>query len=219
MRVYKFYPAKWAHEALSKRRIKISPIDELNDPFEYLSLDMREKEVRRWVTHLREIASDGTGIISFSRNWVQPLLWAHYADSHRGVALGFDVPDHLVLRMEYIVNRIRIPSDLEQFAKEKYDLVGRMLRSKHAEWAYEDEVRLHRKLENCTAEAGNYFAPFNNATVLKEVILGARYESMGMKDLETDLSKNEAVKFLTARAEFSGFRMTKQKRRSMQKRL
>jgi hypothetical protein len=219
MRVYKFYPAHWAHEALIKRRIKVSPIDELNDPFEYLSLDVSERRVRAWATNFRKIASDGSGIISFSRNWKQPLLWAHYADSHRGIALGFDVPDHLMLAMVYIENRIRPPFDVDQFPDKRKDLVERMLRSKHAEWQYEDEVRLHRKLENCIVECGNYFAPFNRVTVLKEVILGARYESANLNCLQNDLSTKEGVRFLTARAEFGGFHMTKQRLAGMQKNL
>lgn len=57
MRVYKFYPAKWGLEALLKRRLKVSPIDELNDPFEYLSLDLGDKNVRAWAKQFRKIVS------------------------------------------------------------------------------------------------------------------------------------------------------------------
>jgi len=33
------------------------------------------------------------GLLCFSRHWHNPVLWAHYADSHKGLCLGFDVPD------------------------------------------------------------------------------------------------------------------------------
>lgn len=146
-------------------------------------------------------------------------MWAHYADSHTGIALGFDVPDHLMFDIEYIKNRIKVPVDVDQSPKRMEDLVNKMTRSKHVEWNYEEEVRLVRPLENCISEDGKYFAPLNETTVLKEVILGARYDSSNMIQLEFDLSTKEDVKILTARAEFRGFRMTKQKLSKLQKKL
>ena len=57
MLVYKFYPPEYALQSLSKLRFKVSPIDELNDPFEYLSLDMGDKSVRAWAKNFRKSAS------------------------------------------------------------------------------------------------------------------------------------------------------------------
>ncbi len=219
MRVFKFYPAKWAHQTLSKRRLKVSPVDELNDPFEYLSLDVGDRDVRTWAREFRKTVSQANGIISFSRNWRQPLLWAHYADSHRGIALGFDVPDHLLFEIKYLRNRIKPPSDVDSSPKAMEDLIYSLLSSKHKEWAYEEEYRLVRPLANCLSEDGKYFAPLNETTILREVILGARYESAGLSELQTSLMGGDGICFQTARAEFKGFRMTPQQLAKLQKKL
>ncbi|WP_170405093.1 DUF2971 domain-containing protein [Ruegeria arenilitoris] len=218
MRVYKFYPAKWGLEALSKRRLKVSPIDELNDPFEYLSLDLGDKSVRAWAKQFRNLVSKENGIISFSRNWYQPLMWAHYADSHKGLALGFEVPDRLLFEINYVEDRIKPASDVDNSKSSLQGLIHQLLRTKHKEWSYEDEYRLVRPLENCVSEDGKFFAAFNEITVLKEVVIGARYEASNSERLYSEL-KSEGVTFQTARAEFKGFRMTPQKSAKLQKHL
>lgn len=218
MRVYKFYPAKWGLEALSKRRLKVSPIDELNDPFEYLSLDLGDKNVRAWATQFRKNVSQDNGIISFSKNWHQPLMWAHYAESHRGLALGFEVPDSILFKINYIENRIEPDSDIDRNSDKMQGLIQKLLTTKHKEWSYEDEYRLVRKLENCVSEVDKFFSDFNEKVVLKEVILGARYETSNSDQLSSEL-KSEGVTFQTARAEFQGFRMTPQKCSKLQKQL
>lgn len=218
MRVYKFYPAKWGREALAKRRLKVSPIDQLNDPFEYLSLDLGEKSVRAWATKFRKTVSQDNGIISFSRNWKQPLMWAHYADSHQGIALGFDVPDELLFQIDYVTTRIKPDREIDHSPPLMRELIERLLRTKHAEWSYEEEYRLLRPLKNCDPEGGNFFVEFNQDTLLKEVILGERYQSAQLNELSFEL-KSEGVSFQTARAEFKGFQMTPQKRARFQKQL
>ncbi|WP_394199352.1 DUF2971 domain-containing protein [Litoreibacter albidus] len=218
MRVYKFYPAKWGCEALTKRRLKVSPIDELNDPFEYLSLDLGDKDVRAWAKELRRIVSQENGIISFSKSWKQPLMWAHYADSHKGIAIGFDVPDHLLFKIDYVKNRIKPHADVDHSQSAMEHLVHKLLRTKHKEWSYEDEYRLVRPLENCLREDEKFFSAFNDKTRIQEVILGARYQSSQLEELESDL-KSVGVKFRTARAEFKGFRMTTQRSNDLQRRL
>lgn len=218
MRVYKFYPAKWGLEALSKRRLKVSPIDELNDPFEYLALDLGNKSVRAWAARFRKIVSQNNGIISFSKSWHQPLMWAHYADSHKGVALGFEIPDELLFQINYVENRITPDSDVDHSKAAMQDLIHKLLRTKHKEWSYEDEYRLVRPLEKCTTEGEKFFAAFNEVLIVKEVILGVRYETSKSDKLSAEL-KSEGVSFQTARAEFKGFQMTPQKLAKRQKQL
>jgi hypothetical protein len=97
-------------------------------------------------------------------------------------------------------------------------LFHKLLRTKHKEWSYEDEYRLVRPLKNCDPEGNNFFAVFSDKTLLKEVILGARYRNCQLEELASDL-KSVGVKFQTARAEFKGFRMTPQNLDSLQKQL
>ncbi|WP_456391384.1 DUF2971 domain-containing protein [Profundibacter sp.] len=203
---------------MKKLRFKVSPIDELNDPFEYLSLDMGDKSVRTWAKNFRKIVSENNGIISFSRNWHEPLMWAHYARSHTGIALGFEVPDSLLYHIDYISEKIVPPLDVDENKGSMAKLVEMLLRSKHENWRYEDEVRLVRTLDNCDEENGLYFAKWNHTTMLKEVVLGDRYVSTGNSN-DQDILEKHGIKFITARPEFRGFKMTPQIRAKLQKRL
>jgi hypothetical protein len=40
-------------------------------------------------------------MLCFSRDWHNPVQWSHYADKHRGICLGFDVPDSLLVPVQY----------------------------------------------------------------------------------------------------------------------
>ncbi|WP_299850573.1 DUF2971 domain-containing protein [uncultured Roseovarius sp.] len=218
MLVYKFYPPEYALQSLLKLRFKVSPIDELNDPFEYLSLDMGDKSVRAWAKNFRNIASKGNGIISFSKSWREPLMWAHYAKSHTGIALGFEVPDRLLTHINYITEKIIPPLDVDTNKESMSELVDLLLKSKHKNWEYEEEVRLVRTLQNCDEEDGLYFAKWNHVTMLKEVILGDRYQSKDDTGIQGVL-EDSGVKFITARPEFKGFKMTPQKYQKLHKKL
>jgi hypothetical protein len=218
MLVYKFYPPEYALQSLLKHRFKVSPIDELNDPFEYLSLDMGDKSVRAWAKKFRNLVSENNGIISFSRSWRNPLMWAHYAKSHTGIALGFEVPDMLLTQINYITDRIIPPLDVDTNKESMIELVDLLLKSKHKNWEYEEEVRLVRTLENCHEEGGLYFADWNHVTALKEVVLGHRYQPKGNTGIQSTL-EGSGVKFITARPEFKGFKMTPQKYKKLHKKL
>jgi hypothetical protein len=41
------------------------------------------------------------GLISFRKETHNPVLWGHYADRHRGVVLGFDIPDERCQHASY----------------------------------------------------------------------------------------------------------------------
>ena len=37
------------------------------------------------------------GLLSFSSTPREPTLWSHYAESHKGIALGFDIASNLLV--------------------------------------------------------------------------------------------------------------------------
>ena len=68
-RVYKFTSAKYGISNLQNERLKLSTVDDLNDPFDLCPLDTTDPVIK-WA------------ILCFSRNWDNLLLWRHYGDSH-----------------------------------------------------------------------------------------------------------------------------------------
>ena len=54
---------------MTRRRLKISRFDDLNDPFELLAPDLKDGEVRRSFLATRQRMSERRGVLCFSRNW------------------------------------------------------------------------------------------------------------------------------------------------------
>lgn len=182
MIVYNFTSEKYALSNINNKRIKISTIDDLNDPFELLAISLSDKHFRKSILNSRNKIIDTKGIICFSLNWKNPLLWGHYADKHNGICLGFDIPDRMLQKIEYVEAR-----QLVSFkSKDKSDLgkFEKLLNLKFIDWEYEEEYRIWVDLNTKKCEDGKYFYNFNPLLTLKEIIIGPR-NTMS----PTDLSK------------------------------
>lgn len=99
--VYKFLSEQWAIDNLVKERIKASTLSDMNDPFECLCIDFGDRDARRsWKKNL--VKNYGLfGFFCMSSAWDDPVIWSHYADSHRGIALGFRVPKNAYESVDY----------------------------------------------------------------------------------------------------------------------
>jgi len=164
-RVYKFLTSEHALDDIRKRRIKISEIHDLNDPFELIPCDLSERANRAAVLKTRDDLAGNNGLLCFASAWTNPVLWAHYSDKHRGICLGIDVTADKLTPMEYV--RTRIP-----WRKPDVAFVQQLLFTKFAGWAYEDEIRVYTNRDE--QEGGLYFARFNEGLALREVIVGHR---------------------------------------------
>ena len=211
MRLYYMTAEKWAQTILAEARLKLSLFDELNDPFELLGASIGGHETRRVVTFLRAHWSKTYGLLCMSDNWHSPLMWAHYADKHRGICLGFDIEDGLWWQMRYVADRISLPLDV---TKPVLGLDAAKLRSlmevKAMDWAYEREYRMSSKLTD-VEENGFYYVDFSNALVLREVILGARCTTPIHSVARSVGQPARTVTVHRARAAFETFEIVRQK--------
>jgi len=107
--IYKFLNETRALEALRNRRLKLSLINELNDPFEFMAVDLQDTVLRRTFNRWKTTFSNDFGILCFSTKWSNPLLWSHYADRHKGLCLAFEAQDELLEHIDYTHQRI-VPS-------------------------------------------------------------------------------------------------------------
>jgi hypothetical protein len=143
MRAYKFYSAKWGREALSKNRLKITTAADINDPFELTAVSLAEKTTRRSFKDWRNHILSRIGLISFCEHWANPVIWSHYAESHRGICLGFDLSDDQVVQVEYVDRRINSDSYRPSGQVPDNEHLGfRLIRTKFRHWQYKSEVRL-----------------------------------------------------------------------------
>ncbi|RKF03781.1 hypothetical protein C8N26_1408 [Tenacibaculum lutimaris] len=112
MRVFKYRGGNFERDldSLERNYYWAPKFDDLNDPFETLintdpfkvqsrtfaKLFGKEKseqfsEVEKALHNLFDVKKKGIGIYSLSKTFKDELLWAHYADSHRGFCIEYDL--------------------------------------------------------------------------------------------------------------------------------
>ena len=118
MRAYHYVCEHFGKENLRKRHLKVSRKQSLNDPFEFLSVSLADPNVRRVLHNNKLTLSSTMGLLCFSETWRSPLMWAHYADKHHGICLGFDIPEDRIHPVRYISRRVMPPEPLEKVTPE-----------------------------------------------------------------------------------------------------
>src|SRR5690606_29059755 len=75
---------------------------------------------------------------SFSSCMSNHLMWSHYADGHRGLAIGFELDENKYIVEKVTYNGLLTISGLPQKIQE----VKRIFLNKIKDWDYEDENRI-----------------------------------------------------------------------------
>jgi hypothetical protein len=199
MRVYHFLPAIHGLDDIRKQRLKISEIDQLNDPFELWCVSQEDRRLRLALREYKNEMTKRFGMICFCKHWHNPLLRSHYADKHRGMCLGFDVDDRGLRPVNYVEERSNLTMPP---TKESAD---ELLFSKYRDWQYEEELRNWFKLDE--REDGHYFYPFDDFVQLREVIIGPLCATQ-KEDIEEALKTyQDTVTITKARLAFRTFRV------------
>ena len=171
----------------------------MNDPFELIGSQWSDGGVE---DAMNAHNASEYGAMCLSKSCTDPLLWAHYADKHRGICLGFDIPDdpHKVFSVIYGNEReLQDPYDLLHKAASQplevaTDVIMRKLLLKNQRWQYEDEVRLLKPLEK-----GTTFCLFDDEDfALRQVILGLRCKATKKSILNRLRGYNRDVEILKA---------------------
>jgi hypothetical protein len=139
------------------------------------------------------------GVVSLSEDPLQLLMWAHYADEHRGAVVELDIAHDALLsrsdggdkysdirKVEYTQQKISgLPSP---------DTIVRALTTKSTDWSYECEWRLIRTL-NLTREAaeGIHVVDFD-LSAIRTIYLGARFDARYLSDIVKLTSAGEHPK-------------------------
>jgi hypothetical protein len=196
--------------------LKVSLIADLNDPFELLAASVGPSNMRQAMKTLREHWQKTLGILCFGKDCENPVMWAHYADKHNGLCLGFDAIDNTehLRKVEYVRDRLKgtLMDDtgkLKRGNKESEEFLVKILTTKFKDWSYEKEYRLFSNLETRDPD-GRYYFDFNDQLTLRQVMLGARCE-MTVPDVAR-LVKDPVrpVYVFKMRAAFNTFRIVRQ---------
>jgi Protein of unknown function (DUF2971) len=218
MRVYHFTKAVYGLEAIRRQRLKIARISELNDPFEFLQVASRNPKTRARYQHVKRALSEYMGLLCFSENWSNPVQWSHYADSHCGICLGFDVASAEMQKIRYVKNRIR--PNLRAMKAMGDAAVAHMLdllTLKFEHWQYEQEHRLFVQLNEKETEKDLYFFDFSSAGAVKlrEVIVGAQSATSPREVADALGDRAPKVVAWKARLAFRSFEVVRQRNQDL----
>ncbi|MBY2984863.1 DUF2971 domain-containing protein [Rhizobium leguminosarum] len=216
MRLYRFMSAENGLRSIRDRRLRIGRIEELNDDFEFVGIALKLKEERVAFRQMRKHLNEANGILCMSEAWESPLMWAHYGDSHKGMALGFDVPDEAFYKVDYVKERPTLASmglnNLDEITAED---IKRLTRMKASGWDYEKEYRSYQRLKDGVPINGqtHYFISMNPNLRLREVIVGSRFKTARQEVL--DAVNDPSVDVFMARGDFDQFKVVRQNQDSM----
>lgn len=201
MLVFYFTSAKYGLSNLENRHLKVSDFSNLNDPFELLGIEMSDKDVRTALQFERSLIAKTNGLLCFSENKYDPVQWAHYGDNHKGVCLGFEIPEQRLKKVKYVSSRLA-KSTLEEPDKQE-----KILTTKFKHWEYEEEQRMILSLTNRRRIDGLIFESFSPEMTLKEIYIGCRSD-LAFSDIQNKYqSEKEKVLIKHTRPAFKDFRI------------
>jgi hypothetical protein len=169
---YHFVSAEYGISNIVFGRLKVARFSDLNDPFELFAHSDIDINVRRLIAEHKSKLDATQGLLCFSADWVDPVLWTHYAVRHRGICLGFEIDEKLVKRVSYEKERMTglIQSTSATIDKNLSDL---LLATKFKSWEYERELRVLVDLAKAEQEGDLFFYKFGSQVRLTLVVLGS----------------------------------------------
>lgn len=169
-RLYHLTSAEYAISNIVFGRLKVARFSTLNDPFELLARASLQSHTRLGLLQNKNRIDHERGLLCFSEDWTDPVLWSHYGAKHRGICLGFDVKSGFAKKITYQENRL---GDVAARDKTDEQILDALLYTKFESWRYEQEWRALFNLADLEIEGGLHFYKFDDNLKLTEVILGA----------------------------------------------
>jgi len=211
MRAFHFLSKSHALLALENQRLKVSTINELNDPFELLACDLGEQATRQGFRAWKNQTAKNTGLLCFSRDWKNPLLWSHYADRHRGVALQFELHGEVAVPVRYAKRRIRLDSTrIMANGGFSEDLAMKIATTKSEHWSYEEEIRVAVSLKDCDRDGQLYFERLSKAVRITGLVVGP-LSKLTAECVRSRLPRGHQIKVWWARQAFTKFDIVRDK--------
>jgi len=191
MKLYKYVSMATAQKILAESTIGFSKPNYFNDPFDQpVAIPLpTANPIDGLFAHVGAQAKSwawrkNTAILSLTRTATNPLMWAHYADAHRGAVLAIDtevagltdpssnmVPAHFG-SVVYVRNLNMGPyysdfkvgvtvGETHHFVIEHYEKWQRLFLTKSLDWAYEEEVRVVKCIRgvhgaDCETQSGRF---------------------------------------------------------------
>jgi hypothetical protein len=151
MKFYRYQAInKLTLQNLSNQKNWVADPFEFNDPFEFSLIDKYnytsegnvEPLEKQQLDRIKKIQNEISefGVVCYSSDYINNLLWAHYADNHKGMCLVFDIPEEDVPSLYKVSYSKKYPFvGFEN--RESYEEIIPVVTNKSIDWAYEKEYR------------------------------------------------------------------------------
>lgn len=183
MILYKYYSFNAGMKAVASRQLGFRKPKEFNDPFELSAFSavpdedlLDTTDGLGVITPRVDSVADQVVICSLTRSPINPLMWSHYGNDHRGIVVGYDVNVPLLTEGDSTLIPVDEGSVFYSHSKESdtwsqrdkdnifeivlsalgipspeqeiKHLMKRLLLNKSIHWAYEEEVRVVKILSH-----------------------------------------------------------------------
>ena len=162
-------------------KIKSLP-DEIREPLVAKCKASRDYTQPIFDMHKKEIFK--YGICSFTHSYNSQLMWAHYAEQHNGICVGFETgllqsPDVKFLDVNYRI----APPLVNIFGTEEEHLL--QVSSKYIEWSYEKEIRAIKKFDAVLPENDSKRKWIIDKKAIQYVLMGYRTTPEQSREIST----------------------------------
>lgn len=156
-------------DIFAKNRMYLGRFDELNDPMEGAFISYGNRDYAIDPSTRQALSRDvieqkrRLGILSLSKEPRSLLMWSHYADGGRGIAIGINVKNN-IHKVKYTKDAVILAENHDPEVFSRY-----VLTHKYCAWKYEKEWRVIKSLEDDFSDASNenrYFEDFEFSLVL-----------------------------------------------------
>lgn len=195
MKLYKFRSLEKFDrivDILINKNFHLSKWNELNDPMEgYFHYIIYDTEIS-YKDRIERFIGDknGLNICSFSNTYHPILLWTHYANEHKGIAIEVTLNskqyDNLY-KINYGKNILELNFDMNPTPTD-------VLKSKIKFWSYEKEYRIIDKINEITLGeiTGVYFG-IKTDRCQKKLVQDLLDDSIKTYETKIDFNKNKIV--------------------------
>ena len=140
------------------------------------------------------------GIISFSSDIYNILLWSHYANNHKGFAIGFDGNSlGATPPIREVIYTNEMPN-LSPFTETFFNFIKTKL-TKSYHWSYEKEWRLILKLYDDELEKRFYYLNYEKSRnniqpylLIREIVFGCNACDIDIENVINTFEKNELLR-------------------------
>lgn len=144
---------------------------------------------------LDKLKSDGMNaevknraVSCFSKNFNNILMWAHYANAHTGICIGYNAVALYLEIAQQFEERMMVTVDYAKefkplnYYRHRRESIIRWLKTKAEIWSYEQEIRII--LNHVNFEGSNKYIININPTCVHSVYVGTRMSELNLNELK-----------------------------------